>query len=84
MPGRSRAMTLVSRIAVPSVAVVVICGAAISWHFAKAKATTRKPVEEANSCRTRAEQGDAKAQSQLAGFYYQGRGVPQSYHDAVG
>ena len=74
---------MVSRIAIPSIAVVVICGAAITWHFAKARATARKLVEDANATRALAEQGDANAQYQLAGVYYQGKGVPQSYNDAV-
>jgi len=55
----------------------------MTWHFTKARVTTQKLGEEVNSCRMRAEQGDATAAYQLAGLYYQGRGVPQSYNDAV-
>ena len=76
-------MTLVSKIAISSVAVVVICGAAVTWHSAKARAA-RKLVEEANATRMRAEQGDANSEYQLASLYFQGKGVAQSYGDAVG
>lgn len=75
-------MTLLSKISIASAAVVVIFGAAITRHFAKIRATSRKLVEEANATRARAEQGDANAEYHLASLYYQGKGVPQSYTDA--
>ena len=58
--------------------VAVICGAAITWldHEWKLK-------ETAKVCLASAEQGDAKAQYQLALLYHQGKGVPQDYAEAL-
>jgi hypothetical protein len=70
-------------IALPISCVALICGAAVTWHFVEARATERKFAEDAKACRVRAEQGDAKAQSDLAGMYYHGKGVPQDYAEAV-
>jgi len=50
----------------------------------EASATERKLAEDAKACRVRAEQGDAKAQYELAGMYYRGKGVPQDDIVAVG
>jgi Sel1 repeat len=61
----------------------LICGAAISWHFVKARGTERKLTDAAKACRLRAEQGDTNAQYDLAGMYYQGKGVRQDYEEAV-
>jgi len=63
--------------------VALICGAAISWHFVKVRVTERRLTEAAKACRLRAEQGDTNAQNDLAGRYYQGKGVPQDYAEAV-
>jgi hypothetical protein len=57
----------------------VICGAGIGWRVYKGKAH----AEAASLVRARAEQGDAKAQHDLAGMYYYGKGVPQNYAEAV-
>jgi TPR repeat protein len=70
-------------IALPISCVALICGAAVTWHFVEARATERKLAEDAKACRVRAEQADAKAQSDLAGMYYHGKGVPQDYAEAV-
>lgn len=75
-------MALLSKIAITSAVALMLCGAAIGWHLAKARASTRKLVDQANTTRTRAEQGDASAQYQLGGLYYHGTGVPQSYNNA--
>src|SRR5439155_330488 len=71
------------RVAVPVVCVAVICGAAISWRAYKAKANARKLAEAASLYRARAEQGDAKAQSDLGHKYFHGNGVPQDYAEAA-
>ena len=51
---------------------ILICGAAITWHLLKAKAY-----------RVRAEQGDARAQDNLGSMYYRGEGVPEDYTEAL-
>jgi hypothetical protein len=62
---------------------VVICGAGIVWRVYKGRAYERKLAEAVSLVRARAEQGDAKAQHDLAGMYYYGKGVPQDYAEAV-
>jgi hypothetical protein len=69
--------------AIPVSCVALICVAAITWHLVKARGTRLRLAEDAKACRTRAEQGDAKAQSNLAGLYYYGKGVPQDYAAAA-
>ncbi|MGD0858588.1 MAG: tetratricopeptide repeat protein [Terracidiphilus sp.] len=76
------AMRLSWKVAVPVLCVAMIAGAAILWWVYKTKADERKLAEEAQACRARAEQGDAKAEQDLANMYYYGRGEPQSYADA--
>lgn len=63
--------------------VILICGAAITWHLVKARADQRKLAEDANVYRARAEQGDAEAQLKVARMYYYGKGVPQDYAEAA-
>src|SRR6266478_856492 len=82
MPGCG-AMKSLGRVAVPVVCVAVICGAAISWRAYKSKANARKLAEAASLYRARAEQGDAKAQSDLGHKYFHGNGVPQDYAEAA-
>jgi TPR repeat protein len=82
MPERGAVKSL-WRIAVPVICVALICGAAVSWHFAKTRTIERRLVEDAKACRLRAEQGDANAQYDLARLYYQGKGVPQDYAEAA-
>src|SRR5438094_640698 len=82
MPGCG-AMKSLGRVAVPVVCVAVICGAAISWRAYKAKANARKLAEAASLYRARAEQGDAKAQSDLGHKYFHGNGVPRDYAEAA-
>jgi len=71
------------KIAVPAGCVALICGVAITWHFVEGSAAERKLAEKAKERRVRAERGDAKAQSELAGMYYYGKGVPQDYGQAL-
>src|SRR5437667_410214 len=82
MPGCG-AMKSLGRVAVPVVCVAVICGAAISWRAYKAKANARKLAEAASLYRARAEQGDAKAQTDLGHKYFHGNGVPRDYAEAA-
>jgi hypothetical protein len=60
-----------------------ICAAAITWQAHNAKVTELKFAEDARSCRARADQGDAKAESELAYMYSHGQGVPQDYDQAL-
>lgn len=73
-------MKSLAKLAVPALCLVLM--AAVSWHFIKVRAIQRKLVDDAQACRVRAEQGDAKAQADLARLYYQGEGVPQNYAEA--
>jgi TPR repeat protein len=70
-------------IAVLLICVVLIAAAAISWHLVRVVTTDRKLAEDAKACRVRAEQGDAQAQYELGGMYYQGKGLPQDYVEAL-
>ena len=72
------------KIATPAICGTVICGAAILWYVYKEKTIQRKLAEEARVSRVSAEQGDPKAQCDLASMYYQGKGVQQDYAEAVG
>lgn len=76
-------MRLIWKIATPVLCLAVIGGAAIAWQVYKAKTNEQKLAEEARVCRVRAEQGDARAQSDLGNMYYYGRGVPQDYVEAA-
>jgi TPR repeat protein len=82
-PGKSRRMKSLRGIAVLLICVVLIAAAAITWHFVEAKTTERKLAEDAKVCRVRAEQGDVTAQYELGRMYYQGKGVPQDYVEAL-
>ncbi|HST11681.1 MAG TPA: tetratricopeptide repeat protein [Terriglobales bacterium] len=77
------AMKSLRSMAVPVACGVLICLAAITWHFVEVRSTRQKLTEDARSSRRRAEQGDAKAQFDLASMYYYGRGVPQDYTEAI-
>jgi Sel1 repeat len=70
-------------IAVLLICVVLIASAAITWNLVEARTAKRKLAEDAKAHRIRAEQGDAKAQYELGGMYYQGKGVPQDYIEAL-
>ena len=53
------------------------------WQVQRRKADERKFTETANARRVRAEQGDPKAESELAYMYSHGQGVPQDYSEAL-
>src|SRR5437870_13766576 len=77
-------MTSLWKIAIAIACVAVICGAAILWRVQRGKAVERKKLAEAASLsRTRAEQGDARAQFEFASMYYKGKGVRQDYGEAA-
>lgn len=63
--------------------VLLICGASIVWLVNPKRAVERKLAQEAATWRARAEQGDAKAQSQLGSIYFYSKGVPRDYAEAV-
>jgi hypothetical protein len=60
-----------------------ICAAALTWQAHKAKTTEQRFAERARAYRARADQGDAKAESDLAYMYSHGQGVPQDYAEAL-
>jgi TPR repeat protein len=72
-------MKLWWKIAIAIACVALVCGASILWRVHKRKA---RALELAAIARVRAEQGEAKAQSELASMYFYGRGVPQDYAEA--
>jgi hypothetical protein len=62
----------------------VVSGASIVWWVHREKAIeSRKLSDAASETRARAEQGDAKAQANLASLYSHGKGVPQDYGEAL-
>jgi len=76
-------MKLLWRITALIGSVALICGATIVWHFARVRANHRELTEEARARQLRADHGDATAQYELARMYYQGKGVPQDYAEAL-
>jgi hypothetical protein len=70
--------------------VAAICAAAIAWQLRKARTdesklaeSSKEAMEAARVCRARAEQGDPKAESELAYMYSHGQGVDQDYGEAL-
>jgi TPR repeat protein len=77
-------MNLFLKVGVPLACAAAICGAVFVWHARKKEAAAdQKLAEVARDSRVRAEQGDAKAQYNLARMYYKGQGVPQDYAEAA-
>ena len=70
------------KIAVTILSLAAICGAAF-WWLAYKKAEEQKLAEQAKATRVLAEQGDAKAEYDLAVDEYWGKGVPQDYTAAA-
>src|SRR6266852_123535 len=71
------------KIAAPVTCIAAICGVAILWQVYKHNANERKRAETAGVSHARAEQGDARAESDLAYMYSHGDGVPQDYAEAL-
>lgn len=70
--------------------VAAICAAAIAWQVHKARIeesrsaeASKEATDAARVCRARAEQGDPKAESELAYMYSRGQGIDQSYDEAL-
>ena len=61
----------------------MICAAAIAWQVHKTKANEQQLAQDARAYRIRADQGDAKAESELATMYSHGQGVPQDFDEAL-
>jgi len=77
-------MTSSWKIAISVSCIVVIAGASIVGWVRREKAIEWKKSSEAVSeTRTRAEEGNAKAEANLGNMYFHGRGVPQDYAEAV-
>lgn len=68
------------KISLCSACVIIGSGVSIAW-WAHWKAANRRTFQ-VNARRVLAEQGDTRAQDQLASMYYFGRGVPQDYGEA--
>ena len=65
-------------------AFVVLAASAAFWLANKHRVNIEKGLGEAAAARrVRAEQGDAKAESELAYMYSHGQGVPQDYSEAL-
>ena len=62
---------------------VFVCSVVAGGIFLKKAIERHKLVQNASSCRTRAEKGDAKAEFDLGSLYYVGVGVPQDYAEAA-
>jgi TPR repeat protein len=69
------------KVVVTAICITAIFGAALFW-YARKKAEERRLIEDAQSCRVRAEHGDAISQQELAQLYYQGKGVTRDYGEA--
>src|SRR5205823_2138550 len=77
-------MTSSWKIAISVSCIVMIAGASIVGWVRREKAIEWKKSSEAVSeTRTRAEEGNAKAEANLGNMYFHGRGVPQDYAEAV-
>ena len=63
--------------------VLLAGGSAVFWLVHKHIADEKEIAESANACRIRAEQGDPKAESELAYMYSRGQGVPQNYSETL-
>ncbi|HTW60047.1 MAG TPA: tetratricopeptide repeat protein [Terriglobales bacterium] len=63
--------------------IAVICGALVLLRAYQRRSESKRLANRASQTRTRAEQGDVKAEKQLASMYYYGTGVPQEFAEAV-
>jgi Sel1 repeat len=62
---------------------LAICAAGLIVGVCVQKIEQRRLMQAANAMRDRAEQGDAKAQFNLAYMYFYGTGVPKSYTESA-
>lgn len=63
--------------------VLLVGGSAVFWLVHKRRADEKWFAEAATARRILAEQGDPKAESELAFMYSHGQGVPQDYSEAL-
>ena len=63
--------------------IAVVAGVAITRQVYSGKANELGLAKEASEYRTRAEEGDVKAQSKLGYMYSHGQGVPKDYAEAL-
>lgn len=73
----------VRRIVIASALLLLCISIAVFFRAYKQHVSEKRNIAAAQSARLRAEQGDAGAEFELAHMYYKGKGVPQSYTDAV-
>jgi hypothetical protein len=71
------------KIAASVLCIVLLAGAAIVWRMHSAKLQKLKLTDDAKAFQTKAEQGDAESQTNLASMYEYGSGVPQDFTEAV-
>jgi len=71
------------KIAVSVACLALAGGGAALWWARSAKTHEQEVAEEAQACRIRAEQSDAKAEADLGYRYSHGEGVPQDYGEAL-
>jgi len=62
---------------------LLVSGSMVLWLVNRHRADEKRVAEAANARRVRAEQGDPKAESELAYMYSHGQGVPQDYSEAL-
>jgi hypothetical protein len=70
------------KVVVTAICIAAVFGAALFWYVQK-KVEERRLTEDAQSCRVRAERGDAISQYELALLYYQGKGITRDYGEAL-
>ena len=63
--------------------IALLAGAAVAWRMHNSSIQQLKLANDAKTLQTKAEQGDADSQADLAGIYENGSGVPQDFSEAV-
>jgi TPR repeat protein len=76
-------LTRLRNVLIPVALAALIGGAALLWSAHKHRVAERKLEEAASQMRARADHGDAEAELKLGSMYYYGKGVPQSYSEAL-
>lgn len=70
------------RAALAAIAVVIVGGYAIFWHV-REHSDEQKNIDDAQTCRAKAEHGDSRAQYELGRLLFEGRGVSQDYRESA-
>jgi len=63
--------------------IAFISMAAVTWQVFRVRANGLKLARSVAACRSRAEQGDPKAEADLGDMYYHGRGIQRDYGEAL-